>query len=462
MMMHKYRTKNSFKKIWFTVFFILTFISFPNLYGQNLRYRPGLELKLSESSVISMITIYPGNAIYSLFGHSAIRVFDPENSIDWLYNYGTFDFTDNMFVLKFIKGQLDYYLDVVSFKQALASYSKFENRKVIEQIFNFNLKQRQLIFDFLQNNAEPENKFYRYDFVRDNCSTRVADVLEKNFPNMVNYSAYKDSGKTFRQRIRYYLAGNSFADFGIQLVLGSKLDKIPVGNAIFFLPITVKDVFANAVFNNNFPLVKTEKILFEPVKNNSGNSGIAAKSSNYALWIFTALFICYAAMSVVLLKSRNPIAERIMETGESGAGNSVCALNPETAKGANSALIECAIGRLAKAVECYIFFATGFMGLLITYLWFFSSHFLTSSNFNFLWCTPLNFFLFIVVIRNNKQGKLSPFFNFAVVICFIMVVAYLFTAIFGAQAVPASFLPVIAILLMANGELVSRIILKKD
>ena len=81
------------------VVFLVLLIT-PHLSSQEkaLRYKPHLDITLSPSAVVSMVTVYPGDEIYSLFGHSSFRVYDPENRIDWMYNYGTFDFDDPHFV----------------------------------------------------------------------------------------------------------------------------------------------------------------------------------------------------------------------------------------------------------------------------------------------------------------------------------------------------------------------------
>ena len=52
---------------------------------------------------VSLLTCSPGSELYSIFGHTAIRVKSSSN-FDIIYNYGTFDFDDPDFYKNFVKG----------------------------------------------------------------------------------------------------------------------------------------------------------------------------------------------------------------------------------------------------------------------------------------------------------------------------------------------------------------------
>jgi hypothetical protein len=133
--------------------------------------------RLSAESEVSMVTILPGDPVYSMFGHSALR-HDPAQNIDRLYNYGTFDFSDPLFIPKFAYGHLRYFLSVVPYQRALRAYRQ-QRRPVLEQTLNLTRTQRTALFRVLQVNARPENRHYQYVFFFDNCSTRVRDALEQ-------------------------------------------------------------------------------------------------------------------------------------------------------------------------------------------------------------------------------------------------------------------------------------------
>ncbi|MCL2480844.1 MAG: DUF4105 domain-containing protein [Spirochaetaceae bacterium] len=372
------------------------------------------KITLSRSSVISMITIYPGDQIYSLFGHSAFRVYDPENGIDRMYNYGTFDFTDGFFVLKFIEGKLDYYLDIDSFQRAARYYSNNEKRKIYEQVLDFDLKQQQALFDFLEKNGEPENRVYRYDFIWDNCSTRIAYAVDKTFPGLVDYSAYKGSEESFRKMIISYLGEKPFTNFGIQLVLGKRTDRLPVGHELFFLPIYMKEAFSAAVMKNEknetVPLILKESMIASPER-------AFEKKPDYPFFIFLYVLIIYF-VSLVLQYLKN----------RSGKDSFILKLP----------------GIVSALCEGFVFLVTGIIGLLITYLWFFSYHSVTVSNLNYLWCNPLNLMLFAGIFIKRKGFALLN--KLSLVMC----LAYLVCIAAGAQYPLPSFFLIVIFLIMAN------------
>ena len=410
-------------KILYKIIFVYAFI-FASLFSvsaqyKNPNYGSGQKIILSKSSVISMITVYPGNQIYSLFGHSAFRVYDPETGIDQMYNYGTFNFTDGFFVLKFIEGKLDYYLDIDFFQRAYRYYSAIEKRKIYEQVLDFDLEKRQALFDFLEKNGEPENRVYRYDFIWDNCSTRIAGAIDKTFPDLVDYSAYKGSEESFRKMIMPYLGENPFTNFGIQLVLGKDTDRIPKGHELFFLPSYMKQAFSAAVIKDNgnkiIPLVRKESMIASPERDFN-------KKPDYPLFIFLSVLVIYVAALVLQYVGRN----------RAGKKCGVCKLP----------------GVVSALCEGFVFLFTGMIGLLITYLWFFSEHVVTVSNFNYLWCTPLNFILFAGIFLKKKSSCKKWLFVNALSI--LMCAIYLVCIAFGAQYSLPAFFPSIIILIIAG------------
>lgn len=135
---------------------------------------------LSDSSRISLMTVAPGDFLYSTFGHSALRVFDPVNNIDRCYNYGTFDFDQPNFYLNFCRGKLLYSLDVEPGRHFVRGNLQ-DNRPMQEQVFDLGAAQRQRLFNLLETNALPENRSYKYDFFYDNCATRIRDIVQETF-----------------------------------------------------------------------------------------------------------------------------------------------------------------------------------------------------------------------------------------------------------------------------------------
>ena len=141
------------------LFLIITFIiSGHRAYGQEW------PSSLSEDAQIMLLTVAPGQELYSLFGHSALRIYDPQHNLDRVFNYGTFDFAPTLaFYWSFIKGRLDYLLVAYPFEQFLREY-RYENRSVVQQTLELNDSQKNRIYHFLVENQRPENRAYKYDF----------------------------------------------------------------------------------------------------------------------------------------------------------------------------------------------------------------------------------------------------------------------------------------------------------
>ena len=184
------------------------------------------QIQLSPKAEVSVITCGPGtDELYASFGHSAFRVLDLENKIDRVYNYGTFDFATPNFYGKFAQGKLLYQLRAYNFGNFLRGYHD-ENRWVKGQVLDLTSIQVQEVFDFLENNAKPENRSYNYDFFYDNCSTKLFDVLEQVLgDNIIFESDFDKENYTHRDLIELYMGHQPWADFGIDLALGADIDR---------------------------------------------------------------------------------------------------------------------------------------------------------------------------------------------------------------------------------------------
>ena len=158
---------SSLKKIVFLLFFFSTVhLSF----GQNIQ--------LSKNTHVSVITCGTGNESYSLFGHTAIRVQDTINAIDVVYNYGAFDFNTPNFVMKFIKGDLQYFAVAHSYPDFINQY-QYEKRSVYEQELNIPVPLKQKLFDNLNASLASGESHYTYKFIDKNCTSMVVDIINK-------------------------------------------------------------------------------------------------------------------------------------------------------------------------------------------------------------------------------------------------------------------------------------------
>ena len=187
--------------------FVLSLFWYGFLLGQS--FGPNTE--------VSLITVGPGSDLYSKFGHSAIRLNDPDQNLDIAYNYGTFDFNTPNFYPKFVRGKLDYILSVDPTKPLLRYYFR-TGREVIEQKLLLSPSEVQYLADFLAENYKPENRTYQYDFFYDNCATRIRDVLEDTRPSL-QLEEHSSSKKVYRDLLIEKLQGDPLILLGINLIL---------------------------------------------------------------------------------------------------------------------------------------------------------------------------------------------------------------------------------------------------
>ncbi|MEZ4903502.1 MAG: DUF4105 domain-containing protein [Spirosomataceae bacterium] len=178
---------------------------------------------LSREAKVSLITVSPGEELYSSFGHNALWISDPALGIDRVYNYGTFDFRTDNFYIKFLRGTLPYQLSVSPIYNTIYG-AQYENRSVTEQVLNFSPAQKQRIFDFLENNYLPQNRQYAYKFFYDNCATRLRDAIQVAGGDSLLFDsqtvATDSIPKSYRQWMNKYLKGKPWSRYGMNLAIG--------------------------------------------------------------------------------------------------------------------------------------------------------------------------------------------------------------------------------------------------
>lgn len=233
----------TFKKTLFIFLFLLSFIGFSQ------------QVPLSKEAKISVITCGLGNETYSYFGHTAIRVSDPINNLDVVYNYGNFDFRTPNFVAKFAKGDLQYFVSVRAFPDFINDYTN-EKRSVFEQELIISQDLKQKLFDNLNATIFSEDRFYTYKFIDKNCTSMVVDVINKSLNDTI-ITKKGDTDKTYRSILFPYFDDHFYDQLGTSIIFGTKVDQL--GTKIF-LPFELKNSLEKTTFQNH-PLVSKSKTL---------------------------------------------------------------------------------------------------------------------------------------------------------------------------------------------------------
>ena len=223
------------------------------------QYIPG---KLSKDATISILTVGPGQPVYTTFGHTAIRLQDPRYQIDVVYNYGTFDFDAPGFFWKFFYGDLDYFLSVQDFAQFKQSNTNL-GRAIVSQTLKLTHSKINALVKNLEQNALPENRSYAYRFFSQNCVTQVRDLL----PDQTSGSPFQQagaatlSGSTYRQKLDAYLSGRPWMQLGVNLMLGAGADKLISKHEQNFLPNALHFTLANTKNTSGRQFVKSSKTI---------------------------------------------------------------------------------------------------------------------------------------------------------------------------------------------------------
>ncbi len=323
--------------------------------------------KLSADAKISLITTASGDEMHTLFGHSAIRVFDPITRIDWTYNYGTFSFDQPDFYTKFARGKMDYFLSVNIFSNAFAYYKR-ENRGIREQILDLNAEQRQTIFDFLQKNALPENKYYRYDFFFDNCATRIRDGLKLSFGESIIFNDSTEKALTFRDLLHHYTWKQPWQGFFMNTLLGKPTDNVATASQYMFLPEFLEEAFDNAQIADSLhgfkPLVKEKRTLFV--------SEVKANNPTFfaPIVVFWLLLVLITPISIFEFLKKNRF----------------------------------------RSLDTLLFSLVGIYGVVISAMWGLTEHKIALHNFNVIWSLPLNLLLIWFTLKTNINKFIRKYF----------------------------------------------------
>ncbi len=342
--------------------------------------------ELSPMATISLLTCGPGPEVYSYFGHSALRVTDPAINLDRVYNYGTFDFNVPDFYGQFLDGKLWYMLSVVRYKGFIPEYMA-ENRFIKELQLNISPEDRQELFNLLEINYLPENRHYWYDFFKDNCSTRVRDIVVKATKGKFQWPPEPTEHLTYRQLIIPYISLNNWAKTGILLTLTAGADEQSSQEGYMFLPDHMHRLFAEARQADGTPLCKPEKILFMPEYPKPKGTGLLHPYFVFSLLVVISL--------IILIYRKTPVW-------------------------------------LVKSFSSLTFALAGLLGFVFCYMWFFSGHLVCHANLNIAWAFPLNAIL-AVTLWFPKLDFINRWYSKAMI---IVILLFLITFSFFRQRIP--------------------------
>ncbi|MFV8334144.1 DUF4105 domain-containing protein [Flavobacterium sp. GSP14] len=305
-------------------------------------YSFGQTISLSNAAKVSIITCGTGNESYSLFGHTAIRVSDAVLGVDVVYNYGAFDFSTPNFVMKFVKGDLQYFAVAHPYLEFINQYA-YEQRSVYEQELTISLAMKQKLFDNLNTSLASGDSHYTYKFIDKNCTSMVVDIINKT----LNTSAIvknSDTDRTYRTILFPYFDGHFYEKLGTSIIFGTKVDEM--GTKIF-LPFELLKSLQKNSFEGH-PLATENKTLIEFKK----ETPISWRNNPYTYILFLAF--------IILLNK--------------------------------------------KPINLFYLSIMGLLGILFTWIGLYSSHLELGYNYNILLFNPTLLGLLYFYWTKNKKG----------------------------------------------------------
>ena len=361
--------KRSFLYVVF--YFCLLLLPFGHTYANS-----------NDSIRLSLLTCAPGEEIYSLFGHTAIRYENPSQGVDVVFNYGLFSFDTPNFIFRFSLGETDYQLGATNYSHFAGEYAFF-GRSVWQQTLNLTNEEKIDLIRLLQENHRPENRVYRYNFFYDNCATRPRDKIEESIAGQVIYPTEpQDGSRSFRDIVHQYCKGHPWARFGIDLCIGSEADQPITQRQMMFAPFYLMNSFAGAQIKNDSiqrPLTEASELIVDatPEEDESG-------------WIPTPL---QCALLLFILTAGATIYGIRRRTGLWG-------------------------------VDLFLFGAAGIVGCVLAFLALFSEHPAVSSNFLLLVFHPGQLLFLPYIIYCVRKGKKCWYLTLNLVVLTLFIVLF--------------------------------------
>ncbi|MBI1344098.1 MAG: DUF4105 domain-containing protein [Terrimonas sp.] len=348
----------------------------------------------------SLLTCTPGEELYSSFGHSAIRFINHQNGSDIVFNYGTFDFDDPDFYSKFIRGKLLYFVSMESFQDFMLEYQYF-HRGVTEQVLNLSCAEKDQLLYALYDNAREENKYYKYDFNYDNCTTRLRDIVQQVCQDSFKTkNILPEKNISFRNLIHEYLdkGGQSWSKLGIDILLGAPLDKHVTNQEAMFLPDYLMKAFDSTNIGNK-ALVSKKQVLL-PYTPSPTHTPLLSPGI-----IFGILFVLIAFLSSKGFKKY--------------AG-------------------------VLRVFDALFFFICGGIGLLLVFMWTDTDHAMCKNNMNLIWAIPSHSIMAFFV--SGRRQWVRFYFRIIAIISLLLILSWFFLP----QAINTALLPIAGIALIRS------------
>ncbi|MDR1862660.1 MAG: DUF4105 domain-containing protein [Treponema sp.] len=305
--------------------------------------------------VLKLAVIGPGDELYFWWGHIGLIVEDSERGTARFYDWGVFSFENENFFVNFALGRLIYACMATPEEWNLGNYIA-TNRDITLYTLDLPASTKQEMRAFAEWNVLPENRDYFYHHFKDNCSTRIRDILDTALDGQFKALYGEAPGRyTLRQHVRRHTWFNPFFDWALNFWMGQDIDTPVTVWEEMFLPAEVGSRIAE--FSYTGPDGRERKLVraVETMNRASGRPPVLdAPRRQWPAELALGLVIALV-MGALLFRARG-----------GGAAQTAWAL---------------AQGALG------LFF--GVMGLILFFMTFFTNHDYTWHNSNVIFVNPL-------------------------------------------------------------------------
>lgn len=363
-------------------------------------------LTLRAELTVNLITIDPGRDIYELEGHSELQFTDPDSDLDMTVSWGVFDFNSPGFVYRFVKGETDYMAVGYPYSYFLQSYS-MQGRRATSQTLNLKASEAEELLQLVLHNIEPSNRVYRYNYVKDNCATRPLALVEKAIGGTLSHPGDTLTTCTWRSEMARYHANYPWYQFGIDLALGSGIDKRLTAREKCYAPYYLREFIGGATRPDGEPIVTgPDKLIMNGTPDGAPDSPTP--------WYLTPMFVARILLVMTILTAWHDIKRR----------------------------------RPSRGLYTLLYGVSTIEGLVLTYLIFVSTHEATSPNWLYLWLNPLCIIgaIGVWLKKHNRVVYLYQIVNFVALIALIVI------GLTGVQRLNQAFYPLILCNLITAGE----------
>jgi hypothetical protein len=300
-------------------------------------------------------------------------------------------------------------MGVFSTKYFMREYIE-RGSSVYAQELNLTPEQKHALWAKLWHNYRPENRKYRYNFIFDNCATRPYQLIASAYDHKITHIQQQNK-ITYRDIINKYVPIGSSLNTGINLIIGSQADKIITTKESISFPMYTMNVLNHTHYINHngstMPIVLTQEVIHRaPYKE------FQVSDLTFYTWIIIPLVLALICIIYTFKKKR-----------------------------------------YLPYISQIILFISGLIGIIISYLWFFSQHPIVDNNMNILWCNPLNLILAILLFIRRKpiiRTIKIILSSLSLILCII----FLITLITNIQTSTPQILSIWALILIINTTIV--------